>query len=343
MKLRKTIFGYIACAGLTACGITAPDNVVGYTYVSGTANGALPDSTTKGSTTSDTNATTGTSGTTTSGTTTTGTTTTGAATGGATNGNSTSGTTAGGSTTTGSTTSSTPTYTLANLSADMNAVLQARSPSSSDTYGNLGNPANIALWTQSPLQSLYDGLLVTQASYYPSLSLQDLAHLILALGATDSTGDYTLNNGSTVGYLQVSTANGENDYINHGLAIQGENGELISPSNISLGVPGANLALMAWYSRNAVSSGESADEASTGAHNHVVTRDVGNAVLAWLAGPGLDRHSNPPTSWPAFYARLADYYVQSNFGTQASFDAIMNTSMPSTLQGFKDAPAGAFP
>ncbi len=370
MRLHGNVFAYIVVFGLTACGVTPPDNVVGYTYVSGDSDAALPNAistpsttvgnsnitTTAGATVTTTGTgVTSTSGTTTEGgnTTTTGTTTAGGrTTGGTTTNTTTGGTTTGGTTTGGTTTggttstSSTSTYTVDNLSTDMTSVLQAHTPIYSTE--NLGNPANVALWTPTMLQSLYDGLVATQ-TFYPNLSMQDLAHLMLALGATDSTGDYRLSNNGAVGYLQVSTSSCQTDYTNHGDTVTGPHGQLISATSITLTTPGANMAIMAWYTRNAVSAQESANEAAAGEHSHPsLRRDVGNAILSWLVGPGSDRWalvsgSDAANRWPAFYNRILDYYVQGGFGTQSSFDAILSTSMPSTLQAFKDAPAGAFP
>lgn len=343
MRFRTFLLTSMACAGLAACGVTAPDNTtVGYTYVSGDGDGALPNNVTKTPSTTVGNSNTvsginpgGSGNANTTGTSTAGNSTTGGTSGS----NTTTGGTSGGSMS-GTTTSSTPTYTLANLTVDMNSVLKAHSPIYSSS--NLGNPANIALWTQPELQSLYDGLIATQA-FYPSLSLQDLAHLILALGATDSTGDYRLVNGSSTGYLQVSSGSCQTDYTNHGLAITGPDGQLVSPTSENLTDPGANVAMMAWYTRNAVSAGESANEVAANLHDHTVTRDVGNGILSWLEGPGQDRHTlsgSAATNWSTFHDRIMDYYVQAGFGDTTSFETILNASMPATVLSFRDAPSG---
>ena len=350
MKVRQVIFAYALCTLSTACG-GGGSGTQSLTYTS------LPGDTDTGSTanisapsgvdpnTIGTN--TGSSG---NANTTSGTTTAGgnpSTTGGTTGGGTTGGGTTAAMTTAGTTTAGTPvaTYSVDNLTADMNAVLQAHTPLYSSD--NLGNPANVALWTPSIVQSLYDGIAAMQA-FYPSVSMKDLAHLVLALGATDSTGDYRVSNASSVGYLQVGLDSCKADYVNHGLQVNGPNGLSISPTNTPLNDPGANVAIMAWYTGNAVAAGESANEAAQGLHAHVVTRDVGNAMLAWLSGPGLDRHtltagSDASNRWLAFYDRLLDYYVQGGFGTQATFDAILGTNMPSTLEAFKDGPAGALP
>ena len=357
MKLREIVFAGVSCIGLTACGIAGAGNARGYSYVSDPVtadNSASTSSSTDAVGTTNSISNTGAANSNTaavppkgvtgdtnvaSGATTAGGNTTMDA-------NATNGATHGGNTTVDANAAKPPvTYAIDNLAADMNNVLQQHMPVYS--ADNLGNPANVALWTPSLLASLYDGLVASQA-FYPNLSLQDLAHLILALGATDSTGDYRLSNNSSVGYLQVATSSCEADYIAHGLAIVGPDGQLLSPSSISLNDPGANVVIMAWYTRNAVSAGESANEAAAGQHLPGVTRDVGNAILSWLVGPGSDRHalvsgSDAANRWPAFYNRILDYYVQGGFGTQASFDAILNTSLPSTLEAFKDAPANAFP
>ena len=239
-----------------------------------------------------------------------------------------------------------PDYSPADLMADMNVVLQAHSPIYSTE--NLGNPANVALWNQAAIDSLYRGLRAAQATYYPMLSLKDFTHLILALGGTDSTGDYNLSNGNT-GYLQVS-GNVSSEFSAHADVVKDPNGEVVAdPANLVLTNPGVSVAVFAWSTRNSISAGESANEIAMGLKHGNVFRDVGNGIMAWVCGPNQDRHRNPQTAgcpsdtYPGFSNRVEDYFVQAKFGAPGDLEKILAAAVPTTVLNFKDAPAGAFP
>ena len=237
-------------------------------------------------------------------------------------------------------------YSSADLMLDVNTVLQAHPPVYSTE--NLGNPANVALWNQAAVDSLYRGLVVAQANYYPMLKLKDLAHLLLALAGTDSTGNYNLDNGST-GLLSVST-NVSGEFSAHANAVTDSNGIVVAdPANLVLTNPGANVGVFAWSSRNSISAGESTTEIALGEMHGNVFRDVGNGIMAWVCGANTDRHRNPQTAgcptdtYPGFHNRVEDYFVQANFGSVADFETILNAPVPNTLVNFKDAPTSTFP
>ena len=222
-------------------------------------------------------------------------------------------------------------YTATMLAADINTVLQYHT----GIYSNrpLGNSDNIALWTPDQVARLYQALVVTHASSYAMLALPDLAHLVLAEAAAESTGNFNLGIGGAQsggwGLLQVTPDTVVVDYNNHGLALQTAAGAVLLDPNTShnLADPGVNALIWGWYTKNAVAFGTSANQAAAGQRGTVVP-DYGNALFAWLAGPGHDRHSETDNAnYNDYYQRNEDYFVQAGFGTAADFTALMNTNV----------------
>lgn len=239
-------------------------------------------------------------------------------------------------------------YTVDNLQAELTNVLQPRA----GIYSNrpLGGADNLDKWDAVHYASLLRGMQVAH-QFYAQPSLPTLVHLILAELAAESSGDYTAMGGSAVGVLQVTPSTVQADYVHHGLTLQAFDGATVMDpqGSIDLTDPGENVALWAWSTRTSVTAGESADEIAANMHRKTtVTRDFGNAHLAWLAGPGYDRHSLDPNSsigqaYKDYHDRIEDYFVQSGWGTAASFEALLGTPVGSSLVLFRDAPAGFKP
>ena len=239
-------------------------------------------------------------------------------------------------------------YGTRELLADLTLALASRPGPLSGRY--LGNPANLALWTPLKVQQLMIGLRAAQSQFFPELSLQDFARLMVAEGAQESTGDWNLgvrpidfSDHASQGFLQVTPASVVLDYANYGLPIQDANGKvLIDPAKVSrmtLANPGTNVLLWSWYTRNSVATGVSMNEWINRVAWNIpvgkVTRDFGNAQFTWLAGPHNDRHV-AGAGYDDYYRRIADYYVTSGFGSQQRFDQLLATpfdSRPVRLKG----------
>lgn len=225
-------------------------------------------------------------------------------------------------------------YSTSQLTADMHTVLQLRTPIYSNR--NLGNPSNVAMWTPDKIQSLLNGIITAHEVFYPNIGLVDLAHLIVAEGAQESTGDYNLA-GWSVGFIQSTPSTVGVDYANHGTAVTSSVGTMIAPQTpINYDDPGQNVVTWAWYTHNAVAAGESVNEVALGNPQGTVTRDFGNAEFDWLAGPHNDRH-NPAqaAAFQDYHDRIKDYFVQSGFGSAAQFENLLNTPVSAQLIDFR--------
>ena len=222
-------------------------------------------------------------------------------------------------------------YSMAQLQADLKNVLQLRAPKYSNR--NLGNPANVALWTPDKMQSLMRGIQTAQR-YFPKIGLVDLAHLILAEGAQESTGNFAMP-GVSVGFMQVTPGTVGIDFKNHGMPIKAADGSVVvSPqSSPDLNDPAQNIALWAWYSSNVVIAGMSLNEVALNNQPFgKVTRDFGNAEFDWLAGPHNDRHdASKAANFKDYHDRIKDYFVQSDFGSDSQFEALLATPLGSKL------------
>jgi hypothetical protein len=230
-------------------------------------------------------------------------------------------------------------YTPTMLAEDIDTVLQYHT----GIYSNrpLGNSGNVALWTPDKVALLYQALVVTHTSGYTAIALPDLAHLVLAEAAAESTGNYNIGIGGSPsggwGLLQVTPDTVVVDYNNHGLALRSASGALLLDPNTShnLADPGTNTLIWGWYTKNAVAFGISADQAAAGQRGTVVA-DYGNALFAWLAGPGHDRHiEGDNADYNDYYQRNEDYFVQAGFGTAADFTALMDTLVGYTPAAWK--------
>jgi hypothetical protein len=221
-------------------------------------------------------------------------------------------------------------YSVAQLKADIGTVLQLHAPVYSNR--NLGNPANVALWTPDKIASLYRGIATAQ-QFFPQLSMTDLAHLVAAEGAQESTGNFALP-GYSVGFLQVTPNTVVQDFTNHGRPILAPDGSAVVTPGITADLtdPAQNVALWAWYTHNVVVAGMSLNEVALGFKQGGVTPDFGNAQFDWLAGPHNDRH-NPAVaaSYKDYHDRIKDYFVQANFGTDAQFEQLLGTSIGTGL------------
>ena len=231
-------------------------------------------------------------------------------------------------------------YTPAMLQQDIANVLTSRPAGVSGRA--LGNTVHVALWTAAKQARLYDAILTAHASFFPQMPLLEFAHLVLCEGAQESTGDYTqgvtggisYNDHTGQGFLQVTPATVVADYANYGTPVKDAAGlTLLDPAqalHFDLADPAVNTMLWAWYTKNSVTYGVSLAEAAHALVWHVtlggVTRDYGNIMFDWLAGPHNDRHKNG-AGFVDYQARILDYWLQSRFGTQDRFNQLLNTPL----------------
>jgi hypothetical protein len=247
-----------------------------------------------------------------------------------------------------------PPYTEDTFAADLFNAMQSR-PSGQYSGRPLGNSANAKLWTPAKLHSLWLGVRTARDLFYRELSLQSFARLNICECMQESTGNYRLGvtgrpvnlaDHASCGIIQVTPGSVLLDYKNWGLRIGGLDPAAVLRMDLS--DPGPCVVLWAWYTRNCVATGVSFEEfgnrVAWNTPKGDVTRDVGNALFQWLAGPHNDRHH--PDAHPGFddyYKRILDYYTASGFGSKAQFDGVLATTFGTNLIGVAAARNRAAP
>lgn len=228
-------------------------------------------------------------------------------------------------------------YDRENLLADLLNVISSR-PAGPKSGEPLGNSANMALWTEDKVSSLYTGLSTAYRLLYPELEdLRTFARFVLCICMQESTGDHALNVGSPLdlaswagqGVLQVTAASVVKDFRDWG----GRLGPL-DPKKahaLDLGDPCTCILLWAWYSRACCLAGISIAEwvhrDEWGKVTGRVAKVYGNAMYAWLAGPGKDFRVSASDHLTHYFARISDYWTSAGFGTAAECEAIVNTKI----------------
>ena len=203
----------------------------------------------------------------------------------------------------------------------------------------------MANWTPDKVAQLKKGIDTAQ-QFYPNIKPQTLAKLIVAESAQESTGDPNAGinagqkdwsksqDGAGLGLLQVTPKFAVQDFIKHGTAIKAPDGSVVvdPKGKIDLSNPATNVAMWAWYTKNAVASGTSMNEAASGAKGSPVTRDFGNAQWSWLGGPHNDRHDSATAGgYKDYHDRIKDYFVQSGMGGADEFEKLLDTPVSSTM------------
>ncbi len=134
-------------------------------------------------------------------------------------------------------------YTAAQPTTDMSTVLQNRTPICPNR--NMGNPSHIAMWTPAKIQSLLNGMITAHDVFYSNINFTDLAHSIIAEGAQESTGNYSLL-GWSEGFILSTPSTVGQDLISHGQAVTSPAGTFILPDkSADYDDPGQNIATWA--------------------------------------------------------------------------------------------------
>ena len=210
----------------------------------------------------------------------------------------------------------------------------------------LGNTANIHMWTPEKVQSFYNGIVVAHNNFFSrELELSDFARVIISESCQESTGNFSLNvkpinftDYDGCGIIQVTPASVLLDYQRFGEPIPDLEGKvMLDPSTVTeidLADPGLSIPIWAWYNKNTVLAGVSLNEWFHQKEWWVkpvnVTKDFGNCLYTWLAGPRHDRHTND-TGFLDYKNRVTDYWTVAGFGNQSHLDAIFNVSLETKM------------
>lgn len=240
-------------------------------------------------------------------------------------------------------------YTINNFKTDLFNAMITRNP----IYSNrpLGNSLNINLWSDKKINSFYTGIITAHKLFFlKELSLNDFARLVICVSMQESTGNYNLGvkkidfkDHTSHGIIQVTPGSVLIDYYNYGKPIVDINGKFIlNPSdilNLDTSDPGPCVVVWALYTKACVLFGMSFNEYVNRiewySNPSEVTKDIGNCLFNWLAGPRNDRFINK-NAFDDYYKRILDYYVSSSFGNKAKFDNILNTKIDNTIIGIYD-------
>jgi len=240
---------------------------------------------------------------------------------------------------------------------DLQSVLKSRPDGGVLSGRPLGNSANIQLWTPELMGRLHHGIDLAQRLFYPEFKTMrlDFARLVLCEAAQESTGDFRLNvrpppldlqeDFTSHGLIQVTPASVVKDYASFGRPIVDPLTKRIeldpaTAAQQDLTDPCVNLLFWAWYTRNSVVAGVSMNEWAHRVVWHIptgkVTRDFGNAQLTWLAGPHNDRHGSGRRAYADYEARMADYWVQAQFGSLSRFHELLDVPLEARMMFVAD-------
>jgi hypothetical protein len=207
----------------------------------------------------------------------------------------------------------------------------------------LGRGGIINEWSQAKVASLNKGIQTAQ-QFFPNMSAKNLALLVVSEGAYESTGDTNLNVGSSdpgagQGFMQVTPQSVVKDYQAFGKEIKAPDGStVLSPKGpFDWGNVSQNVAMWAWYSQNSLAAGTSlAQHFMPNQPPNVASanKDYGNVMFTWNQGPSNDRHTKG-ASFESYYASVADFYVNSGFGSQADYDRLMATPTGDKMSAIK--------
>jgi hypothetical protein len=208
----------------------------------------------------------------------------------------------------------------------------------------IGDPSKAAQWDLAKAHQLNLGI-QTAAQFFPGVAPVDLAHLIIAEGLHESTGDTQKNIGGKpgdgMGFMQATPQSVVKDFMQFGTVVKAADGSVVLDPTVSpnLADPAVNVALFAWYSANSLAAGTSLDAKLTWgnpANVDPANKDYGNAMLTWFGGPNNDRHAAGSTFNDSQYIKQTqDYFTQSGFGDAAKFQALLSTPLDSTLRNVR--------
>jgi hypothetical protein len=208
----------------------------------------------------------------------------------------------------------------------------------------IGDPSKAAQWDLAKAHRLNLGI-KTAAQFFPGIAPADLAHLIIAEGLHESTGDTHKNVGGKpgdgMGFMQATPQSVVKDFMQFGTVVKAADGSVVLDPKVSpnLADPAVNVALFAWYSANSLAAGTSLDGKLT--YNNPATvnpanKDYGNAMLTWFSGPNNDRHAAGNTFNDSQYIKQTqDYFTQSGFGDAAKFQSLLSKPLDSTLRNVR--------
>jgi hypothetical protein len=218
-------------------------------------------------------------------------------------------------------------YSITDLTRDLNAAMASR-PVGPLSGRGLGNPANLELWGDEEIESLYEGLETARASLYPEFTMQEFARVATCVGMQESTGDlalYVAEGGVSQGLMQVSPATVVVDYEEFGLPIP----PVVSPRvELRLDDPGTSVVMWAWYTRVSALSGVSVAEYVNRVAWDIdisnAERTLASGMLAWLEGPGADADDPAVRDhFRDYTSRIGDYWTESGFGSVSELNALM--------------------
>jgi hypothetical protein len=219
-----------------------------------------------------------------------------------------------------------PPYTLAHMVLDFAKAIQYV-PNGPYSMRALGNPANLAKKDLPGMQSLYSGISAVNSHFYEEFDRGALAKLILCIGMQESTADFALDTGVSVGYMQVSPASVVLDFDTYGKTVSYSGGS-VTPGAVNVSDPGTSVILWGWYGNLAAHTGVSvAEYVNRKVWNIRAVRDkstIQDAMLAWLLGPA-SRTSDPVIrrQFTDYVNRVADYWVVSGFGNRRDLQLIL--------------------
>ena len=231
-------------------------------------------------------------------------------------------------------------YGVAELRADLSRAL---APYHDPSVGWLGRAGIMSKWTPAKLTQLMEGIGNVNALFYPEFSRRDIARLIICEGAQESTGDYDLgaraidfNDHGAQGFIQVTPGSVVKDFRDFGKKIVNARGHVVlDPArarSYDLRNVRTNVAFWGWYTHDTVVAGVSLNEWEHRAAWHIatggVTRDYGNAMYTWLAGPRHDRHKDDG-AFREYHGRIAAYWRHAGFGS--GFDALIARRFPARM------------
>lgn len=242
-------------------------------------------------------------------------------------------------------------YSKKILKEDIVKLLQSRPGLTSGRY--LGNPNNIQLYTPERISEMWEGICTAWVRFFRKEfpSLKNFARMVLCECAQESTMDYKLGvkpftfaNHESMGVIQCTPGSVLKDYHRWGTKINSvmkgrKDVVILDPEKtlkFDLADTCLSIVLWAWYTKSSVIMGVSMNEyGHRKAWNIQVggtTQIYGNCLLTWLAGPRNDiTKPNGKASFQDYYNRQLDYWVQSDFGTQAQFDANINVKLDPKL------------
>lgn len=221
------------------------------------------------------------------------------------------------------------------LLTDLHTVLRPR-PAGPASGELMGSEAAIALWTDEKVDSLYAGVSEAYRLLYPELKdLRTFARFVLCVCMQESTGDpglnvscpMDMNSWAGQGLLQATPASVVKDFMDFGACL----GPLDPKraATFDLGDPCTSVLLWAWYSRACCLAGTSVTEwvhrKDWGKTTGGVARVYGNALYAWLAGPGKDFQMVASSHLIHYFKRITDYWMAAEFGSEEDYEAIVDT------------------